>query len=206
MKHRHALCCNKYCLKDRLRLFDAVITQLVLHSAGAWTVTLARQNLLRSTQRIMLRRMLGSGRMVVEASSSSDGSGSDMPEDVSRNEGAGTLEPWTEWISRTTHAAEDAARLSGVRDWVEEQSRRKWIWAGHVARRSDFRWSSTILDGKPSTSSRRQGRPQLRWEDALGDFFQQRFWFGRGVWKYIAQDRQNWEQLAEDFISYDIGK
>ena len=35
------------------------------------------------------------------------------------------LESWVEWIQRTTHTAEDAARVAGIRDWAKEQSRRK---------------------------------------------------------------------------------
>ena len=38
------------------------------------------------------------------------------------------LEPWVDCIKRVTRTAEEAARFTGIKDWIVEQSRRKWMW------------------------------------------------------------------------------
>jgi len=50
------------------------------------------------------------------------------------------LESWVDWIQRVTEEALAAMTRAGVPDWIEEQQRRKWRWAGHVCRRDDGRW------------------------------------------------------------------
>ena len=56
------------------------------------------------------------------------------------------LESWVVWKQRTTREALQAMRKLRLRDWAEEQSKRQWRWAGHIQRRTDFRWTKTILD------------------------------------------------------------
>ena len=62
-------------------------------------------------------------------------------------------ESWADWITRVTHISEQAARLAGVRDWVSEQARRQWTWAGRVARRKDEQWSKIAMDWIPSSGT-----------------------------------------------------
>ena len=47
---------------------------------------------------------------------------------------------------RATEEAEKSAREYGCPDLVEEITRRKYRWAGHVARRADGRWTKEVLD------------------------------------------------------------
>ena len=154
----------------------------------------------------MLRKMLGSGRR--PAANTDGDSSEDIGEDSDVDEiGANMeaeLEPWTEWVQRTTHSAEEAARLTGVRDWVVEQSRRKWIWAGHVARRTDQRWTKVVMDWIPSCGSRRAGHPDTRWADGIDSFFRRTLGMETGIWKEFAQDRANWNSLAVDFANFVI--
>ena len=85
-------------------------------------------------------------------------------------------------------------------DWVSEQKRLKWRWAGHVARRDDGRWSRRLLDWVPSAGARRVGRPSRRWEDDLRAF-------GRSIgqdWEQIAQNRETWAELEDQFVQFDI--
>ena len=86
-----------------------------------------------------------------------------------------------------------------VVDWVEEQRRRKWRWAGHIARRTDGRWTKWMLSWQPGRGQRGQGRPVTRWEDALVEFMR-----GRGRWVDVAQDRKGskgWQALEEEFVT-----
>ena len=226
MVHKEELCSRHYLLHDRLRLFGAVISPSVLYGCGAWAMTTERERKLRTTQRKMLRKMLGAhrGRKVgkrvtregaksgearddddqhsTQSGSSSTTSsatkekstGSDDEEEAEEEE---EEESWVDWITRATHLAADAARKAGVVDWVEEQRRRKWRWAGHVARREDGRWSRSILDWEPVGGRRSWGRPVLRWEDPLSKFAK-----SKDVnWHRAAQDRGQWGIWEDEFVA-----
>ena len=39
----------------------------------------------------------------------------------------------------------------------------KWTWAGHVARRTDGRWTTAVTEWTPRTGKRSQDRPYKRW-------------------------------------------
>ncbi|CAH2207571.1 jg12303 [Pararge aegeria aegeria] len=43
----------------------------------------------------------------------------------------------------------------------------KWQWAGHIARRSDGRWGSKLLEWQPRTGKRSVVRPPTRWTDDI---------------------------------------
>ena len=81
-------------------------------------------------------------------------------------------------------------------DWVEEQRRRKWRWAGHIARRTDWRWTYWMLNWRPVGGSRAPGRPVARWEDALVSFATKRGF----DWQEVAQNRGSWEEYEAEFI------
>jgi hypothetical protein len=140
-----------------------------------------RSKLLRSTQRKMLRMMLGSGRkppaQVVNADalseSTTDDDGLHNAEDDNENDDDDFLagESWVEWIKRTTHCAEACLRKARVADWIEEQRKRYFKFAGHTARRTDGRWSAEMLEWLPQNGSRLPWRPTRRWGDALESFF-----------------------------------
>ena len=82
----------------------------------------------------------------------------------------GREESWQEWLQRTAGTLDAEVKKGAVADWVVEQRRRKWGWAGHVARRSDGRWASRMLHWIPHGGERSRGRPATRWEDELEDF------------------------------------
>ena len=80
-------------------------------------------------------------------------------------------ETWVEWMIRTAEVAACAMQKAKIPDWVQEQRRRKWRWAGHVVRRRDLRWSTRILFWAPlKRKSRPVGRPADRSEDSLNRF------------------------------------
>jgi len=54
-------------------------------------------------------------------------------------------ETWIDWIKRVTGIVEAHADKAHVRDWVQEQRKRKWRWAGHIMRMHDGRWTRQVL-------------------------------------------------------------
>ena len=82
-----------------------------------------------------------------------------------------------------------------VADIMHSIRRKKWRWAGHLARTSDNRWTKRVTEWKPWLGSRHRGRQKLRWSDELTKFI--------GI-KWIAtahdhDDRHLWHQLGEVF-------
>ena len=82
MQYKSELTTKHYSLSDRLRLFESVVTPTVLYGSETWTLTAEMSRLLRTTQRRMLRMVLGQGRRRRERTSErqeddhySDGSG-----------------------------------------------------------------------------------------------------------------------------------
>ena len=103
-----------------------------------------------------------------------------------------------------THTAELAAARAGVRDWVVDQRRRKWQWAGHIARRCDGRWGRKALDWCPD-GCRSRGRPVTRWTDVVSVFFKVNLGSDiepESYWKPQAMDRDIWNMLEQDFLEF----
>ena len=107
-------------------------------------------------------------------------------------------ETWVEWIRRATGIAEKSLKRAGIDDWVVGQRRRQYKWAGHVARRTDRRWSCQILDWTPVGGYRSVGRPRRRWADRLNFFFNSPE-FGKDAWRYIAESRNEWERHEDEY-------
>ena len=55
------------------------------------------------------------------------------------------LEDWVSWIKRTTEFAEEQLAKAKITDWVTEQRKRYWEFAGRLARCSDSLWLHLIL-------------------------------------------------------------
>ena len=77
-------------------------------------------------------------------------------------------------------------------NWLHLHRRRKWRFAGRVARSEDGRWSRRILDWQPVSSRSRQ-RPLTRWTDQLAQY-------AGGNWIEIAIDTAYWSALEEGFV------
>ena len=135
-----------------------------------------------------------------DSTSSKDTKGdgeSSQSDDAEQDAEGEESESWAEWVVRATNLAVEAARKAGVADWVEEQQRRKWRWAGHVARRDDGRWSRRLMGWEPHGGRRAWGRPNLRWEDALVQFAKSK---GK-AWHKAAQDRGQWDAWEAEFVA-----
>ena len=76
-----------------------------------------------------------------------------------------------------------------VTDIVQYVTNTKWMWAGHIARVKDNRWTIRIAEWQRK-GVRSVGRPKRRWRD---DIVEQQ----GAVWTRIAMDRESWRTLAE---------
>ena len=56
-------------------------------------------------------------------------------------------ESWIEWLKRTAGSLDFKIKKGAVSDWVVEQRRRKWRWAGHIVRMKGLRWTVLIIFG-----------------------------------------------------------
>ena len=105
-------------------------------------------------------------------------------------------------MAGATTTAEEIARLSGVKKRAAEQVLHKWRWLGHVARRTDDRWSKFLLDWSPEEPSRRPSHPALLCEDDIQCFFQHRLHIEGEKWKIFAQELDGWQNLAIEVANH----
>ena len=174
-KHKSELCCKHYCLRDRVRLFDATVSPAVLYGCTTWALTERLQNKLQVTRRRMLRYVLRVFRCKVD----------------------GDDEEWVSYMQRATRKIERLTLELGMKDWVEIHRRRKWQFAGKLARQTDSRWSHLLLDWKLNLGhGRSRGHPCTRWADPLESF-------AGGAWIDIAADSDHWDFLEEGFVTHD---
>ena len=140
------------------------------------------------------------------APSNGEGAGTRTDDDDNDNDGDGQGgeekedgETWVEWIIRTTQVAARAMAKAKIPDWVQEQKRRKWRWAGHVMRRTDMRWSQRMFQWVPGERGRRPaGRPAARWEDSLNQFARS----SKFKLTEVAQDREQWSSLEDAYVAF----
>ena len=169
-------------LHKRLRLFDCCVTQTLLWCSESWLVTEMEKRLLRTTQNAMLRRIAGPRR---------------RPD-----------EDWIDWVRRSTQQALAAARVTGIRFWVEAHLSSKWCWAGHVLRIThdrlafraltwrDSEWqASEVADMPLRLRIRRPSRTHwFRFEDELRRYASKQHW---SSWQAAAQERDENGQASK---------
>ena len=198
---------SRYSLTDRLRLFHGTVTPTVLYASESWTLTTELENRLRRTQRQMLRMIVHAPRrrqvieaqptqpetttqpnttitaqsaITIDTSSDSDVDSAisdrqipPLPDDTDNTE----LEPWADWIKRSTHDVEARMKRLKLDDWVSLQRRRKWKWAQKLALCEDSSWATAAIQWDPTldprlNSQRRPGRPKTRWADDIYKYIQ----------------------------------
>ena len=205
MCHKHILCNKAYPLHQRLKVFDSTVTNTALYGSGVWAMTEERRIKLKTTQRRMLRWMLGSGRRRVQETPGSDESDGEIAEpDDGKDQAAENdkIEDWVSWIKRTTQMAETHMQRARVEDWIAGQRRRKWRLAGRAVAATDNRWTQKVLNWQIDVSCRRRGRPPTRWEDDVAAFVATECNVPKSDWKSIAADSQRWHLLEQAFVQY----
>ena len=117
-----------YSLGARLRLFDSTVSATLLYGCAAWNLTKDMERRVRSTQRKMLRMMIGSGRRRLHEEE---------------------LESWVEWVKRDTHTAEEQLEKHNIDDWVTTYRKRKFMWAQELATNGQQTWAYKALMWQP---------------------------------------------------------
>jgi hypothetical protein len=174
-------------INRRLRLFNTTVGSCVTWCCESWTPRQDELRKLESARRSMLRKIVGGRR--------------------------GPQEEWVDWIIRATHKALDWSKRAGVKDWRISHFERKWAWAGHVARKPADTWLYRVTTWRDSAWQRmceelgheRERRPSrrryMKWEDVL-----RRYCMDGNLrqWTEIAQERETWRSLADDFIAHSV--
>ena len=209
-----------YSLNDSLRLFNGTVTPTILYGSETWTMTTEIEKRIRVTQRQMLRMIVRVPRRVVQPSDGSTaGDATSEPADDTFEipvEAEIELEPWTEWIQRATHEAENRMKRLNLEDWVSLQRRRKWKWAQRVATCTGDSWilDAVTWDPYPRVStaeSRRVGRPAKRWSDDLRQYIYRAVYTDENhpsicpkldnvEWLCHARDEVIWVHLEEGYL------
>jgi len=214
--YKQEITSKNYSLHDRLRVFEAVVSPTVLYGCSSWTLTQDLEKVVSRTQRRMLRMILGSGRRLMatatEGSSQHDADSQCSetllnPPDVDTNSEGDHLEPWVDWIRRTTHAIEHHTDKLKMESWIKQVRRRKFEFAGRLSHISDNRWSvqatnwdpAIHFDGMTCKAGRRQARPRRRWCDELNEFAQS-IDAGCENWRDLATDAEKWDTLSDKFV------
>ena len=179
-KHKGELCNKFYSLRDRIRLFDAVVTPAVLYGSAAWALTQSMEQKLTTTRRRMLRYVFRLHRGFAPDSDDQ-------------------LEGWVDFVRRTAHRVDTISQTHCMQDWIISYRRRKWRFAGKIARCQDKRWSHLIVSWLPNSGlGRGRGAPKTRWSDQLVKF-------AGSDWMQVAADEQVW-QASEDIFAAWNGK
>jgi len=224
MSNKQELTSRSYSLKDRLRLLDAIVSPTLLYGCPAWTLTSQQEQTLTTTQRKMLRMVLGDRRRKItnttpetlhgDTSSGSDVSSNPPQEDDPRagSEEDEDLESWVDWIRRVTHEAERQMTSLKIESWVVKARRMKWKWARRVIEEMPVeRWASRSLswdpelcfDGWISKAKRKQGRPRTRWTDAFVDYAE-KLYGARPQWTELKSHIEFWRKNEDEFANNKI--
>ena len=129
------------------------------------------------------------------------------PEPLDEQGGTETQEPleledWVDFIRRSTGIAEEALAKTKLEDWIAGQRRRKWRWAGHVARRKDNRWSNRALHCIELDGRRPAGHPKTRWRDSVESFISSHTTCSGRDWPTLAQNGQAWKSYEDKFVQF----
>lgn len=149
-------------LQTRLKLFNSVASSSAMYGCESWTMTSTTTQLLKTTQRKMMRMILGLPWH-------------NGPEDDTKAD--------VDWIRKCMHKAEEAPLAATIPGWVETQRQRQWRAAKKLASHTSSQWAFHALTS-PLSTSRRPGRPKKRWQDDITHFLKQH-WDPQFTWTSI---------------------
>ena len=98
--------------------------------------------------------------------------------------------------------AEEHLKKINIEDWITKSRKLKWTWAGHVARRTDGRWSTAGTHWESKEGGRHVGHPKARWRDDLDNFVKEYMDMQKFDWFIMAQDREAWAELEVEFATH----
>ena len=111
-RHKQELGDRRHRLKDRLKLFDAVVMSTLLYGCETWTLKVDQERRLGVLQRKMLRLVLNAKRRPVVATTSSE---TDKDEEDSE---ADELEPWRDFLRRTAQWTDEELEKAKLKKWT----------------------------------------------------------------------------------------
>ena len=114
-----------------------------------------------------------------------------------------TLEPWIDWIRRSTHEVEAIIESLGIEDWISQHRRQKWQWAQRVATET-FKLTYQVAMWDPSLDpkgkARRQAaRPRRRWTDDIVQHLAKHN-LDETHWTNVAKNAKTWKDLEESYV------
>ncbi|EYC23372.1 hypothetical protein Y032_0015g2613 [Ancylostoma ceylanicum] len=83
---------------------------------------------------------------------------------------------------------------SKIKDAAVHAKLSKIMWAGHVMRLNDHRWTRAVSDWTPRNVKRTIGRPPTRWSDFFTKSFKKRY----DTLRVSRTDRTHWTTLARE--------
>ena len=193
-------------MRDRLKLFDTVVTSTLLYSCETWALRIDQLRRLKAVQRKMVRMIFNAKRRAIHINTSSESSHSteDEEESVSTE-----LETWQEFMKRTAQWADEQLERCGVTSWIDNWRRRKWKWAATLNEAGNSKWSAVASAWQPLTHSctpcgRRQARPRRRWDQDYVDFLHSIDSDAATHWREIARNTEQWLLLQDDFVTFHV--
>ena len=193
-----------------VRLFQGAVTPIVLYGSGCWTMTKESERRLRACQRRMLRLIIGVKRRVNAPQGGNndndvDSNATEINFQCEQDEDDDCLEPWVDFIKRTTHDAEERLRRLNIEDWITAQRRRKWNFARRVASQNGSRWSNRVAKWNPeltsARTSRQQGRPKKRWQDDIENVLRTGLHNDSINWMEVATNDTLWRSLESLYVN-----
>ena len=114
-----------------------------------------------------------------------------------------TLEPWIDWIRRSTREVETIIESLGIEDWISQHRRQKWQWAQRVATET-FKLTYQVAMWDPSldpkSKARRQAaRPRRRWTDDIVQHLAKHN-LDETHWTNVAKNVKTWKDLEESYV------
>ena len=178
MSMKNELTNRAYSLKDRLKLFHSVARTTALYGCAAWTLDKSLEAEIRTTERRMLRTILGCKRRL-----------------QNQSDGDVELEPWPAWIKRATVEAECLREELGLESWITRCRREKFRWAGRLAALDHETWAFRALQWEPALATRKQRRP---WIDDITEFLKVHHF--ETSWQELACDTELGGSLEHAFV------
>ncbi|GBP43498.1 hypothetical protein EVAR_30455_1 [Eumeta japonica] len=96
---------------------------------------------------------------------------------------------------KTVSSSSSSLNLQPVAMTGKDKIEKFEMWAGHIARLTDQRWTSRVTRWTGPPGKRRPGRPLSRWEDDIKRT-------AGTNWRLVAQDRDKWKSLEEASLGW----
>ena len=148
----------------------------MLYGCETWCLTRPLEDKIRRTHRRMLRMMIHTPRRRVNADQSQKAPSDTSTTSSSSSDGSPcstqvSLEPWVDWVRRSTRNAEQHLQRLHISDWVtaHRSSARNWL---QRLQRPGSSWAHWALQWSPSEPHhrRRHGGQKKRWQDYVENY------------------------------------